>query len=59
MSRSSALASRATGYLLAYIAAKLALGYLSDELVNKVTGTTTAFFEPSLDYIVLKAPRWV
>jgi carbamoyl-phosphate synthase large subunit len=58
MSRSSALASKATGYPLAYIAAKLALGYLLDELTNKVTGTTTAFFEPSLDYLVLKAPRW-
>ncbi|MEM4206561.1 MAG: carbamoyl-phosphate synthase large subunit, partial [Nitrososphaerota archaeon] len=58
MSRSSALASKATGYPLAYVAAKLALGYLLDELINKVTGTTTAFFEPSLDYIVLKAPRW-
>jgi carbamoyl-phosphate synthase large subunit len=58
MSRSSALASKATGYPLAYIAAKLCLGYLLDELLNLVTGTTTAFFEPSLDYIVLKAPRW-
>lgn len=58
MSRSSALASKATGYPLAYIAAKLALGYLLDELVNKVTGSTTAFFEPSLDYVVVKAPRW-
>ncbi len=58
MSRSSALASKATGYPLAYIAAKLALGYLLDEIINKVTGKTTAFFEPSLDYVVLKAPRW-
>ncbi len=58
MSRSSALASKATGYPLAYIAAKLALGYLLDELVNRVTGSTTAFFEPSLDYVVVKAPRW-
>ncbi|MEM1966613.1 MAG: carbamoyl-phosphate synthase (glutamine-hydrolyzing) large subunit [Nitrososphaerota archaeon] len=58
MSRSSALASKATGYPLAYIAAKLCLGYLLDELLNLITGSTTAFFEPSLDYIVLKAPRW-
>jgi carbamoyl-phosphate synthase large subunit len=58
MSRSSALASKATGYPLAYIAAKLCLGYLLDELLNLVTGTTTAFFEPSLDYVVLKVPRW-
>ena len=49
MSRSSALASKATGYPLAYIAAKLAIGYLLPELVNKVTGITTACFEPSLD----------
>lgn len=58
MSRSSALASKATGYPLAYIAAKLCLGYLLDELLNTITGSTTAFFEPSLDYVVLKAPRW-
>lgn len=58
MSRSSALASKATGYPLAYIAAKLCLGYLLDELLNMITKSTTAFFEPSLDYIVLKAPRW-
>ncbi len=58
MSRSSALASKATGYPLAYIAAKLAIGYLLPELVNKVTGITTACFEPSLDYIVVKIPRW-
>ena len=58
MSRSSALASKATGYPLAYIAAKLALGYLLDELINKITGVTTAFFEPSLDYVVVKVPRW-
>jgi len=58
MSRSSALASKATGYPLAYVAAKLALGYLLDELVNKVTGLTTSFFEPSLDYVVVKMPRW-
>ncbi len=58
MSRSSALASKATGYPLAYIAAKLALGYTLDELLNKVTGRTSACFEPSLDYIVVKVPRW-
>lgn len=58
MSRSSALASKATGYPLAYIAAKLAIGYLLPELINKVTGITTACFEPSLDYIVIKIPRW-
>jgi len=58
MSRSSALASKATGYPLAYIAAKLALGYTLDELLNKVTGRTSACFEPSLDYIVVKIPRW-
>jgi len=58
MSRSSALASKATGYPLAYIAAKLAIGYTLPELVNKVTGITTACFEPALDYIVVKIPRW-
>lgn len=58
MSRSSALASKATGYPLAYIAAKLALGYKLYEVVNKVTGVTTANFEPSLDYVVIKIPRW-
>ena len=58
LSRSSALASKATGYPLAYMAAKLALGYLMSELFNKVTGVTTACFEPSLDYVVLKHPRW-
>ncbi|MEM4426458.1 MAG: carbamoyl-phosphate synthase (glutamine-hydrolyzing) large subunit [Acidilobaceae archaeon] len=58
MSRSSALASKATGYPLAYLAAKLALGYVLDELKNKVTGVTTALFEPSLDYVVVKIPRW-
>lgn len=58
MSRSSALASKATGYPLAYIATKLCLGYLLDELLNLITRSTTAFFEPSLDYVVLKAPRW-
>ena len=58
MSRSSALASKATGYPLAYIATKLALGYSLAELKNKVTGVTTALFEPSLDYLVVKMPRW-
>ena len=58
MSRSSALASKATGYPLAYIAAKLALGYQLDELLNRVTGRTCACFEPSLDYVVVKVPRW-
>ncbi|MCX8171752.1 MAG: carbamoyl-phosphate synthase (glutamine-hydrolyzing) large subunit, partial [Candidatus Bathyarchaeota archaeon] len=58
MSRSSALASKATGYPLAYIAAKLAIGYTLPELINKVTGITTACFEPALDYIVVKIPRW-
>lgn len=58
MSRSSALASKVTGYPLAYIAAKLAIGYLLPELVNKVTGITTACFEPALDYVVVKIPRW-
>ncbi|MDM7275272.1 MAG: carbamoyl-phosphate synthase (glutamine-hydrolyzing) large subunit [Thermoprotei archaeon] len=58
MSRSSALASKATGYPLAYIAAKLALGYKLHEITNKVTGKTKASFEPSLDYVVVKMPRW-
>jgi carbamoyl-phosphate synthase large subunit len=58
MSRSSALASKATGYPLAYIAAKLAIGYLLPELTNKVTKVTTACFEPALDYVVVKYPRW-
>ncbi|AFK23172.1 carbamoyl-phosphate synthase (glutamine-hydrolyzing) large subunit [Pyrococcus sp. ST04] len=58
MSRSSALASKVTGYPLAYIAAKLAIGYTLDELRNTVTGVTTAAFEPSLDYVVVKVPRW-
>jgi len=58
LSRSSALASKATGYPLAYMAAKLALGYTLPELTNKVTGITTACFEPSLDYLVIKMPRW-
>jgi carbamoyl-phosphate synthase large subunit len=58
LSRSSALASKATGYPLAYIATKLALGYTLPELKNQVTGVTTACFEPSLDYVVVKLPRW-
>ena len=58
LSRSSALASKATGYPLAFIAAKLALGYGLHELKNSVTQTTPAFFEPALDYIVCKIPRW-
>ena len=58
LSRSSALASKATGYPLAYVAAKLALGYTLPELKNRVTGVTTACFEPSLDYLVVKLPRW-
>src|SRR6266498_2060310 len=58
LSRSSALASKATGYPLAYMAAKMALGYSLTELVNSITKATTACFEPSLDYVVLKMPRW-
>ncbi|MBY9009220.1 MAG: carbamoyl-phosphate synthase large subunit, partial [Candidatus Lokiarchaeota archaeon] len=58
LSRSSALASKATGYPLAYVAAKLAIGYILPELKNKITGITTACFEPALDYLVLKIPRW-
>ncbi|MFZ8850165.1 MAG: carbamoyl-phosphate synthase (glutamine-hydrolyzing) large subunit [Thermoproteota archaeon] len=58
MSRSSALASKATGYPLAYMAAKLAIGYTLPELLNKVTNITTAAFEPSLDYVIIKMPRW-
>ncbi|MFP4366971.1 MAG: carbamoyl-phosphate synthase (glutamine-hydrolyzing) large subunit [Bacteroidales bacterium] len=58
LSRSSALASKATGYPLAFVAAKLALGYGLHELKNAVTRTTPAFFEPALDYVVVKIPRW-
>ncbi len=58
LSRSSALASKATGYPLAFVAAKLALGYGLFELSNSVTKTTPAFFEPALDYVVCKIPRW-
>ncbi|WP_443090034.1 carbamoyl-phosphate synthase (glutamine-hydrolyzing) large subunit [Dictyobacter kobayashii] len=58
LSRSSALASKVTGYPLAYIASKLALGYGLTQIANKVTGVTKACFEPSLDYLVVKIPRW-
>ena len=58
LSRSSALASKATGYPLAYMSAKIGLGYNLSELVNRITQNTTACFEPSLDYIVCKHPRW-
>ena len=58
VSRSSALASKATGYPIAKIAAKLAIGYHLDELQNQITKTTSAFFEPTLDYVIVKIPRW-
>lgn len=58
VSRSSALASKATGYPIAKIAAKLAIGYNLDELRNAITGSTTAYFEPALDYVIVKIPRW-
>jgi carbamoyl-phosphate synthase large subunit len=58
LSRSSALASKATGYPLAFVAAKLALNYGLHELKNSITKTTSAFFEPSLDYVICKLPRW-
>ncbi len=58
VSRSSALASKATGYPIAKIAAKLAIGYHLDELKNQITGSTSAFFEPALDYVIVKIPRW-
>jgi carbamoyl-phosphate synthase large subunit len=58
LSRSSALASKATGYPLAYVAAKLSLGYTLPEIPNGITRRTTAFFEPALDYLVCKMPRW-
>lgn len=58
VSRSSALASKATGYPIAKIAAKLSIGYNLDELKNAITGTTTAYFEPALDYVIVKIPRW-
>ncbi len=58
VSRSSALASKATGYPIAKIAAKLAVGYNLDELKNQITQTTSAYFEPALDYVIVKMPRW-
>ena len=58
VSRSSALASKATGYPIAKISAKLAVGYRLDELPNQITGNTSAFFEPTLDYVIVKIPRW-
>ncbi len=58
VSRSSALASKATGYPIAKIAAKLAVGYNLDELKNQITKTTSAYFEPALDYVIVKIPRW-
>jgi carbamoyl-phosphate synthase large subunit len=58
LSRSSALASKATGYPLAFVAAKLGLGYGLTEIANAITGATKACFEPALDYVVVKAPRW-
>jgi len=58
VSRSSALASKATGFPIAYVAAKLALGYAMPEILNTVTGTTKACFEPPIDYVALKIPRW-
>ncbi len=58
VSRSSALASKATGYPIAKVAAKLAIGYNLDELKNQITKTTSAYFEPTLDYVIVKMPRW-
>ncbi len=58
VSRSSALASKATGYPIAKIAAKLAIGYHLDELKNQITQSTSAYFEPTLDYVIVKVPRW-
>ena len=58
VSRSSALASKATGYPIAKIAAKLAIGYNLDEVENQITKTTSAYFEPTLDYVIVKIPRW-
>lgn len=58
VSRSSALASKATGYPIAKVAAKLAVGYNLDELENQITQTTSAYFEPALDYVIVKMPRW-
>lgn len=58
VSRSSALASKATGYPIAKVAAKLAIGFTLDELKNQITQTTSAYFEPALDYVIVKIPRW-
>ena len=58
VSRSSALASKATGYPIAKVAAKLAIGYNLDEIENQITKTTSAYFEPALDYVIVKIPRW-
>jgi len=58
VSRSSALASKATGYPIAKVATKLAIGYTLDELQNQITGSTSAYFEPTLDYVIVKIPRW-
>jgi len=58
VSRSSALASKATGYPIARIASKLAIGYTLDELQNQITKSTSAYFEPTLDYVIVKIPRW-
>ncbi|MGR3809258.1 carbamoyl-phosphate synthase large subunit [Jiulongibacter sp. NS-SX5] len=58
VSRSSALASKATGYPIAKIAAKMAIGYNLDELINPITGSTSAMFEPAIDYVIVKVPRW-
>jgi len=58
VSRSSALASKATGYPIARIASKLAIGYNLDELINQITKSTSAYFEPTLDYVIVKIPRW-
>lgn len=58
VSRSSALASKATGYPIARIASKLAIGYQLDELINQITKSTSAYFEPTLDYVIVKIPRW-
>ncbi|MBI2722773.1 MAG: carbamoyl-phosphate synthase large subunit [Bacteroidetes bacterium] len=58
VSRSSALASKATGYPIARIASKLAIGYQLDELINEITKSTSAYFEPTLDYVIVKIPRW-
>lgn len=58
VSRSSALASKATGYPIAKISAKMSIGYTLDELINPITGSTSAFFEPTIDYVIVKIPRW-